>query len=234
MSAPYGEDLASIHAAAFTGLAERAARDLLERLPERARVVDLGCGDGTSARLLADAGHDVHGIDLSPHFVALARRRVPEARFVTGSWRDVPLPRCDAVLAVGEVLGYLLDDRDDPLDAVFARCASALSPGGTLLFDLAGPGRPGGSARTAGAGWLVMATTTVTGTVLTRRIVTLRSVDGGWRRGEETHRLRLHEPRDVLARLAAAGFAAHALEPGYAGAPMPAGITAFVASVSAP
>jgi SAM-dependent methyltransferase len=229
MSALYGEDLAAIHAAGFTGIAERAARELLARLSAPARVVELGCGDGTAARILADAGHDVYGFDVSPHFVRLARQRVPEARFDIASVRDVTLPRCEAVLAAGEVLGYLLDDEDDPLDAVLEPCTSALSPGGILLFDLAGPGRPTGSSRTAGAGWLVLSQTTTTTTRLTRRIVTYRSVDGAWRRGEETHRLRLHEPRDVLDRLEAADFSARVLEPGYDGAPLPAGITAFEA-----
>ena len=171
MSAPYGEDLAAIHAAGFTELAERAARELLAHLPRRARIAELGCGDGTSARMLADAGHDVYGIDLSPQFVALARQRVPEARFDVGSFRDAPLPRCDSVLAAGEVLGYVVDDRDDALDVVFERCASSLSAGGSLLFDLAGPGRPTGSSRTEGAGWVVLAHTTVGAGILTRRIV---------------------------------------------------------------
>lgn len=229
MSAPYGEDLAAIHAAGFTELAERAARELLAHLPRRARIAELGCGDGTSARMLADAGHDVYGIDLSPQFVALARQRVPEARFDVGSFRDAPLPRCDSVLAAGEVLGYVVDDRDDALDVVFERCASSLSAGGSLLFDLAGPGRPTGSSRTEGAGWVVLAHTTVGAGILTRRIVTFRRADGAWRRGEETHRIRLHEPRDVLARLSRAGFSARALDRGYDGAPMPAGITAFEA-----
>jgi SAM-dependent methyltransferase len=232
MSAPYGDDLAAIHAAGFTGLAERAARDLLTRLPNRARIVELGCGDGTSARMLADAGHDVYGIDLSPHFVALARRRVPEARFDVGSFRAIPLPPCDAVLAAGEVLGYVADGRDDALDGVFERCASALSPGGSLLFDLAGPGRPDGSSRTEGDGWVVLADTTLGAAMLTRRIVTFRSVDGAWRRGEETHRLRLHAPRDVLASLSRAGFSARVLDPGYDGAPMPAGITVYEARLA--
>jgi trans-aconitate methyltransferase len=65
-AAGYGEDLAAVHAAGFTGLARDAARELIGRLTVPGRVIDLGCGDGTSARLLTDAGHDVLGIDRSP------------------------------------------------------------------------------------------------------------------------------------------------------------------------
>lgn len=39
------------------------------------------CGTGRYSRLLADRGHDVIGVDSSPDMLALARARVPRARF---------------------------------------------------------------------------------------------------------------------------------------------------------
>ncbi|WP_327704691.1 methyltransferase domain-containing protein [Streptomyces decoyicus] len=51
-------------------------------LPAGSRILDLGCGTGLpTARQLADAGHRVVGIDLSPSMVALARENVPDADF---------------------------------------------------------------------------------------------------------------------------------------------------------
>ncbi|MFD0165816.1 class I SAM-dependent DNA methyltransferase [Streptomyces decoyicus] len=51
-------------------------------LPAGSRVLDLGCGTGLpTARQLADAGHRVVGIDLSPSMVALARENAPHADF---------------------------------------------------------------------------------------------------------------------------------------------------------
>src|SRR4051812_44432797 len=47
--------------------------------------------------------------------------------------------------------------------------------------------------------------------VLTRRIVVFRRVDGGYRRGDEVHRLHLYEPADILRELGEAGFEARAL-----------------------
>ncbi len=82
--------------------------------------------------------------------IALARRVVPAATFRVASFVSVPLPACNAVTAVGEVLGYLLDPRHDAaaLRRLFARVRAALHPGGLFLFDLPGPGRvPGGSRR---------------------------------------------------------------------------------------
>lgn len=232
----YAEDLAAIHAAGFTDLARDAAQDLLARLPPAARVVELGCGDGTTAQLLAEAGHYVHGIDLSPALIALARHRASPASFEVGSFVDAALPgECDAIIAVGEVLGYTLDARaeDATLDGVFARCALALRKGGLLMFDLAGPRTVASSKQrgwTGGRDWAVLVDTEADGQHLTRRIITFRDLgDARFRRSEEVHRLLLHRPPDVLTRLRRAGFTARTLAGGYGGTALPWGVTAYVA-----
>lgn len=198
----YGEDLAAIHAAGFTAIASAVAREVLPRLEPGSRV--LGCGDGTTARLLSDAGHEVHGIDSSPAFIELARRRAPAATFRVGSFADAPLPLdCGAVLAVGEVLGYVdaARERRADLDRVLARVAQALRSGGILLFDLPRPGRARGRTWTEGDGWAVLVETGLAGDELTRKIVTYRDAGAGaFRRAEETHRLRLHRPKGGARR----------------------------------
>lgn len=56
-------------------------RTFKRRLVEAARiapghdVLDLGCGTGTDALALAEAGRRVHGLDLSPEMIARARSR---------------------------------------------------------------------------------------------------------------------------------------------------------------
>ena len=230
----YGVDLAAIHADGFTLLADAAAREAQARLSPGSRVLDLGCGDGTTAARLAAAGHHVAGIDVSAAMIDLARARVPSGEFRVGSFVDVPLPRdLDAVLAVGEVLGYLLDERAD-LDEVLGRVAAALRPGGLLLFDLAGPGRvpPGGRrAWTEGDGWTVLVDAVERADVLQRRVVAFRDQGGGvFRRTEELHPLRLYRREDVLRRLHAAGFAAEILAGGYAGETLPGTWAVFAAT----
>ena len=232
----YGEDLAAIHADGFTGLAQAAARELLSRLRPDSCVVELGCGDGTAARMLTDAGHAVVGVDASSAMIALARKRAPAATLSVGSFVDAPLPEpCDAVIAIGEVLGYGLDARSDEktLDGVLARAAHSLRRNGIMLFDLAAPSRVrSGGERSwrEGEGWVVLVRATVVGDELQRRIVTFRRVSvDRFRRRDESHRLRLHRPTEVLARLQPAGFAARTLPRGYAGEPLPRGVTAYVA-----
>ena len=156
------------------------------------------------------------------------------AEIVDGSFVDAPLPADrDAVLAVGEVLGYLLDERA-ALDAVLARVRDALRPGGLLLFDLAGPGRvpPAGQrAWTQGDGWTVMVDVVEHDDVLERRVVAFRDRgDGEFRRTEELHRLRLYRHTAVIQHLRAAGFAAEMLPRGYAGETLPGSWAAFAAT----
>src|SRR5262245_15721205 len=76
------------------GLRDRHVRDawagrLAAWLPgPPAEVVDLGCGTGSLSLLLAEAGHRVTGVDLSPNMVDHARRKLTAAnldvRFLVG------------------------------------------------------------------------------------------------------------------------------------------------------
>jgi SAM-dependent methyltransferase len=231
----YGDDLAAVHAAGFTDLAAAAATEVMTRLSRPTRIVEFGCGDGTTARLLSDAGHQVHGFDVSEAMIRLARRREPRATFEVGAFLDTAIPRCAAIIAIGEVFGYAGPGIGRPaaLGSVFARCREALDREGLLMFDLAGPGRLQGRERrgwTAGPGWVVLVETHIESGTLIREIVTFRDCgQSRYRRSDETHRLHLHRPADVLAQLRRNGFTAQTLRPGYAGSTLPSGLTAYIA-----
>jgi SAM-dependent methyltransferase len=208
----YAEDLAHIHASGFSGLAETAA-PVIVRLLDGAGlagglVVDLGCGSGITSRALTDAGYEVLGIDTSRPLLARARRQAPRARFRHASFLEEPLPRCAAVIAVGEVLSYT----DRSLGPVFARVRRALRPGGLFIFDLAGPGRvPGGRPVRTWAqdeDWaiLVESEEDPRRRLLTRRMTTFRRASRGWRRGTEIHRQRLRSASELAAQLRKGGF----------------------------
>lgn len=60
--------------------------EILKLLPERkARILDLGCGNGTLASALGKCGHDVVGVDASADGIELARKQFPCIRFETCS-----------------------------------------------------------------------------------------------------------------------------------------------------
>jgi SAM-dependent methyltransferase len=59
-------------------------------LPEKSRVLDLGCGTGIPyARYMVDNEFKVTGIDLSKEMIILASRNVPEARFLQISMTEI-------------------------------------------------------------------------------------------------------------------------------------------------
>lgn len=106
--------------------------DLLRRLPTSADVLDLGCGCGVpAARILANAGHHVTGIDISDVQIERARRLVPTATFVRADAVELDLPptRFDAVVCLYTLIHIPLADQP----ALIGRLGKWLRPGGWLL-----------------------------------------------------------------------------------------------------
>jgi SAM-dependent methyltransferase len=104
-----------------------------------APVLDIGCGPGRHLELLAAAGRDSLGVDLSPLAVRLARERggaaVPGSIFEeiprAGSWRTALL--LDGNIGIGGSPGALL-----------RRVAGVLVPGGTAIVEVDAPGSEAG------------------------------------------------------------------------------------------
>ncbi|MEV5411928.1 class I SAM-dependent methyltransferase [Thermopolyspora sp. NPDC052614] len=231
MTTYYNEDLAHVHDAGYGDLARAAATALLPLLPSNAVVMDLGCGTGILAQRLSEAGHRVHGVDISPAAIALARSRAPRAVLQVASFADVPLPECDAVVSIGECLNYAFDPRvgtdSTLLPDLFARVRRALRPGGLLLFDVCLVGtepRPR-VACTEGDDWMAVVHAAESSGTLTRRITTFRRLGELWRRSDETHLQRLYTRDEITDALRRAGFTVrelasygdHDLAPGRAG-----------------
>jgi SAM-dependent methyltransferase len=236
---PYHADLAHVHDDGFGAPARGAAETLLAALARAGvssgRVVDLACGSGILSQRLSDAGFDVLGIDLSPDMLDLARRRAPKADFIEGSLLSAELPPCVAVAIVGEGVNYLFDESHSKraLAKLFARIHRALSPGGVLLFDAAGPEREPARNFREGDGWAVLfeSKTDARRKILTRTITTFRRAGELYRRDEEVHRLRLLTPDEVKTLLRGAGFRARVLS-AYGVFRFPPGWTGFLATKS--
>lgn len=120
--------------------------DLLEQVfaeyvdgPVRS-VLDLGCGTGGHACLLAQRGYDVTGVDVSTEMLTLSRKKAQDLsshhpRFVEGDVRSLDLGRQhDAVVMLFAVLGYQTANRD--VRATLKVCRQHLRPGGVLIFDV--------------------------------------------------------------------------------------------------
>lgn len=88
----------------------RRVAELLDRVhPEARTVLDVACGTGEHARLLAqEYGYSVDGLDVEPEFVRLAEQKHPDGRFVCGDMTDFDLGGCyDAVLCLFSSIGYV-------------------------------------------------------------------------------------------------------------------------------
>ena len=106
------------------------------RLREGARILDLPCGYGRHAAVLARRGFEVVGVDLSRAMLAEARRRFTEGRrlrFRRGDMRRIAFRgEFDAVVNLCTSFGYFTPAQNL---AVLRRMARALRPGGRLLVD---------------------------------------------------------------------------------------------------
>lgn len=111
-----------------------AWRDLLLRVlpPAPGAVVDLGCGTGTLALLLAQQGYAVDALDFSPAMVRLAEQKLAGTT-ATARMGDAADPGL-APASVDVVLcRHVLWALADPLLAL-RRWVSALRPGGRLVL----------------------------------------------------------------------------------------------------
>ena len=116
---------------------ERAlpSRDLLSRMAGRtpARIVDLGCGTGTSTRLLRERWPKAHlaGLESSAEMISAARKGDPSIEWVVGdirSWRAaIPF---DLIFS-NAALHWVPDHAE-----LFPRLVRQLTPGGTLAVQM--------------------------------------------------------------------------------------------------
>ena len=221
--APYYDLTGQIRFAVLMG---QYLREVLERHPApRRRALDLACGTGTLALMLADSGWDVVGLDASAAMLEQARAKAANldtagsAVFVQGDMRRpfaagrAGLQRASFGLAtcVYDSLNYLLDEAD--LAACFAGIAAALAPGGVAVLDM-------NTRYFLEHDWLPSEVLELPGfvqvsqshfdpaTACSTMVLTGFSGDDtqGYERFDETHVERAYEPAAVAALLEQAGM----------------------------
>jgi len=181
-------------------------------LPSGARILDVPCGQGRHAHLLAEAGFNVDGYDYSADLLARARKRGTSSRlrYRRGDMRSLPstwTARFDAVVNLFTSFGFFAEPSDDR--RVLAEFARVLAPGGVLVWH--GANRDGVMARFLDRDWWQ----TKDGTLVAQErsydalsgILSVSSVwAGNGRRGERTHRIRLYTPTRLAELCADVGL----------------------------
>jgi SAM-dependent methyltransferase len=98
-------------------------------------VLDVGCGTGIHASLLAERGYEAVGVDRSPHMLAVAKRRTARAAFVLGDMTALDVGRVfDAVLVLFAALGYQTEPRR--VSDALRHARRHLNTQGLLIFDV--------------------------------------------------------------------------------------------------
>ncbi len=119
----------------------RYLADLLELMPERPDVLELGVGAGVeSSRILAERGR-LTGVDLSRAQLRRARERLPAANLIHGDVTRVELPSTsfDAVVSF-----YVLNNLpQEELAPLLRRVAVWLRAGGCFLASFPSSDNPG-------------------------------------------------------------------------------------------
>jgi SAM-dependent methyltransferase len=105
--------------------------ELVSRLEDGARVLELGCGSGTAETRRFAQRFAVTGVDISPLQIERARLAIPEASFLVADLTELELPAgsFDAVVSF-----YVFNHVPrDLLAQLLARIHAWLVPGGWLL-----------------------------------------------------------------------------------------------------
>ena len=106
---------------------------------EEGIILELGCGTGTFTTLLAEAGYEMIGVDLSEEMLGMAMdkqvERGTDILYLHQDMRELDLyGTVRAVVSVCDTMNYLLEKED--LKKVFSLVNNYLDPGGLFIFDL--------------------------------------------------------------------------------------------------
>jgi len=107
------------------------------------RVLDLGCGTGTFALILADRGFDVTGVDPAGGSLRAAREKkgAERVRWIHGDATTLPPLQVDLATMTGNVAQAIVGD--SIWHATLSGLHDALRPGGRLVFETRDPAHRG-------------------------------------------------------------------------------------------
>ncbi len=105
----------------------------LAKASTNARVVEIGCGDGRDAEDIVKRVAWYEGFDPSEGMLELARKKLPEARFVKADALSYAYPKdLDVIYSFAS----LLHVKKDNLKPIFEKVGQSLRQGGILFLSL--------------------------------------------------------------------------------------------------
>lgn len=179
-------------------------------------VLDIGCGTGTFACLLAGRGFAVTAVDPAAASLAVARRKpgADRVRWLDGDATTLPPLQVDLATMTANVAQVFVTDA--AWAATLAGARAAVRPGGHLVFEVRDPAREAWREWTREATWqrvdlpdVGLVETWIELTEVAPPLVSFRTTfvfasDGTTLTSDSTLRFRSRE--EVTAALATAGF----------------------------
>ena len=192
---------------------------LIARMGVEPRTLcECACGTGSMSVRFAEQGLKVTGVDISGEMLEIAQEKARShgvsAMFVRQDMCALTLPRpVDALVCPCDGVNYLLDD--DRLRSFFHRAWLSIRPGGALAFDISSPWK---LRRTLGNNFFGEDRGDIAylwdnhlddaaGTVTMDLTFFTRQADGSYRRFDELHVQKAHDPGHLAALLEESGFA---------------------------
>jgi SAM-dependent methyltransferase len=195
-------------------------------LPTGARILDVPCGQGRHAHLLAESGFRVDGYDLSAELLTRARARGTGngLRYHRGDMRRLPSGwsnRFDAVVNLFTSFGFFADPADDR--RVMHEFARTLRPGAVLVWH--GASRDGVMARFLHRDWWETSDGTMHAQERTFDPLSgILDVESRWRgpkgSGRREHRIRLYTASALSELCLQAGLVVEAAYDGWRDRPL--------------
>ncbi|NMO95264.1 class I SAM-dependent methyltransferase [Paenibacillus lemnae] len=139
----FGEDYLLVYQHRDMQGAEHEVHNMVAwlKLEEHAKVLDLCCGMGRHSLVLAEAGNQVTGVDLSDELLAEAKSEDEQGqvRWLQSDMRRIPVQdgEFDAVLNLFTSFGYFTNDKEHI--KVLEEIRRVLKPNGKFIIDFLNP-----------------------------------------------------------------------------------------------
>src|SRR4030042_3301702 len=107
-------------------------KDFVSLLPEKSKVLDLGCGPGHETKRLASVGVEVIGIDYSKECIRVAKEHCPEGKFEIIDFHNLDdrFGQFDGIFASGS----LIHVKPDELPNIVRKVSDILKKNGYFLM----------------------------------------------------------------------------------------------------
>jgi SAM-dependent methyltransferase len=213
----YKTDLAKIHDEGFSEHAEKSFEkiyQLIKRNFNSGLIVELGCGRGITAKKIIEHGYIYYGIDYSAEMINLAKRKAHRANFKVSTFYSEEIPKCIAVLSIGECLNYKFDAQmnNKVLKNLFKKVHNSLEENGVFIFDILEENqiKDGVTEKSFvdGKNWTVLVEKKEDKikNEMERKIITFYKHKSSYEKVIETHVVKLYNSNKIISMLKEIGF----------------------------